>query len=239
MTTACVLQHIACETMGEYAEILWERGVDTRIVTLGRGDALPDLESMDLVIAMGGPMSVNDEHAHGWLAEEKHRIGAAVASGTPYFGVCLGAQLLAASCNAAVFRGPRPEVGVLPVTLSTDAADDRVFGDLPDSMKVLQWHSDTFELPVGAVRLASSEVYCNQAFRVGERAYGVQFHLEVTEEMFREWCAVPAYRDSLHLALGRNGSRMLAEAFADARGELQKLGRVLFERFVDAALAPR
>ena len=123
-------------------------------------------------------------------------------AGTPFWGACLGVQLLAASLGGRVYAGPEPEVGLLPVTLTADALADPVFAGLPRELLTLQWHGDTFDLPPGAVRLAGSPAYPNQAFRFGERAYGVQFHLEVTPAMAQEWAQVPEYGEYLDRTLG-------------------------------------
>ena len=128
------------------------------------------------------------------------------APGTPYWGVCLGVQLLAASLGARVYPGPEPEVGLLPVSMTGEARSDPVFAGAPHELLTLQWHGDTFDLPEGAVRLAGSPAYPNQAFRF-QRAYGVQFHLEVSAEMAREWAEVPEYVASLERTLGSEGAR--------------------------------
>ena len=124
MRRAVVLQHIACEPPGIYEDVLVSRGVELVRAELDEGDEIPDLLEADLVVAMGGPMSVNDEAAHPWLAAEKGRIAGAVRAGVPYFGVCLGAQLLAASLGATVYAGELPEVGILPVQLTEAGAGD-------------------------------------------------------------------------------------------------------------------
>src|SRR5262245_30083358 len=100
---------------------------------------------------MGGPMSVNDEDELPWLTGEKRFVGGAVGGGTPYWGVCLGVQLLASSLGARVFQGDEPEVGLLPVELTDAARSDPVFADAPEPLVTLQWHGDTFDLPDGAV----------------------------------------------------------------------------------------
>ena len=195
-----VLQHIACEPPGVYEDVLRERGAELVRVELDEGDPIPDGE-FDAIVAMGGPMSVNDEASLPWLAGEKRFVAEAVRAGTPYWGVCLGVQLLAASLGARVYPGQEPEVGLLPVELTEDARADPVFGGAPDRLVTLQWHGDTFDLPDGAVRLAGSLAYPNQAFRYAN-AYGVQFHLEVSTEMAREWADVPEYAASLERVLG-------------------------------------
>jgi len=233
-----VLQHIACEPPGVYEDVLLERGASIERVELDEGEPLPARHDFDAVVAIGGPMSVNDEDAHPWLAEEKRFVADVVRAGMPFWGVCLGVQLLASSLGARVYRGPEPEVGLLPVELTTDGREDAVFAGLPDGVVTLQWHGDTFDLPDGAVRLAGSPAYPNQAFRI-ESAYGVQFHLEVTPAMAREWAAVPEYADSLDQTLGPDGATHFLESIETRADEVLGHGRALFERWLDHAVEPR
>jgi GMP synthase-like glutamine amidotransferase len=166
--------------------------------------------------------------------DEKRLIADAVRSGLPFWGVCLGVQLLAASLGARVYPGSAPEVGLLPVTLTDEALADPVFAGMPRELLSLQWHGDTFDLPDGAARLAGSPAYPNQAFRFGTAAYGVQFHLEVSPGLAREWADVPAYAESLERVLGPGAlDRLLAELEASADGVLSD-GRRLFERWLGA-----
>ncbi|MBM2822709.1 MAG: glutamine amidotransferase, partial [Thermoleophilia bacterium] len=189
---ALILQHIACEPPGVFEDVLRDRGAELHRVELDEGDPLPDWRGFDAIVAMGGPMSANDDAVLPWLTGEKRLIGEAAQAGVPLWGVCLGVQLLAASLGARVYPGPAPEVGILPVALTLDGLTDPVFAGLPRDLLTLQWHGDTFDMPHGAVRLAGSPAYPNQAFRF-DRAYGVQFHLEVSAEMAREWAEVPEY----------------------------------------------
>ncbi|HLN04985.1 MAG TPA: type 1 glutamine amidotransferase [Acidimicrobiales bacterium] len=229
---AVVLQHIACEPPGIYEDVLVSRGIEVVRAELDEGDPLPDLLQANFVVAMGGPMSVNDETGHAWIADEKRQIARAVAAGVPFFGVCLGAQLLAASLGAPVRAGDAPEVGILPVELTEAGRADPVLSGLAESFPVLQWHGDTFELPAGAVHLGRSDAYANQAFRVGG-AYGIQFHLEVTGEMLEEWSTVPAYVASLQATLGDSGFEALSRAFDRAHVEMANSARGLFEAWLD------
>ena len=231
-----VLQHIACEPPGVYEDVLLERGATIERVELDEGERLPERRDFDAVIAMGGPMSVNDEADHPWLADEKRFIAESVGSGTPFWGVCLGVQLLAASLGARVYAGPEPEVGLLPVEITAAGRDDPVFADAPDGLVTLQWHGDTFELPDGAVRLASSPAYENQAFRV-RNAYGVQFHLEVTPAMAREWADVPEYAASLERTLGADAAAGFLGAVEQRATEMLDQGRALFERWLDRVVS--
>jgi GMP synthase (glutamine-hydrolysing) len=166
---ALVLQHIACEPPGVYEDVLHERGWSLTRVELDEGEPLPDWREFDAIVAMGGPMSVNDEATLPWLRPEKELIGSAVQAGTPFFGACLGSQLLASSLGARVYSGAEPEVGLLPVFLTEAASEDPLFEDLPETLPTLQWHGDTFDLPDGAVLLVSSPQYPHQAFRVSDQ----------------------------------------------------------------------
>jgi GMP synthase (glutamine-hydrolysing) len=224
-----VLQHIACEPPGVYEDVLLERGAAIERVEVDDGDALPSWRRFEAIVAMGGPMSVNDDEAFPWLREEKALIAEAVRAGTPFWGVCLGVQLLASSLGARVYTGAEPEVGVLPVELTDEALRDPVFAWMPRTLPTLQWHGDTFDLPEGAVRLAGSPAYPNQAFRF-ERAYGVQFHLEVSPAMAREWAQVPEYAASLERTVG---AQVLLGGVEERADEMLALGRTLFEGWLD------
>ena len=230
-----VLQHIACEPPGVFEDVLHERGAALHRVELDEGGPLPDWRRYDAIVAMGGPMSVNDEAELPWLVDEKRLVADAVRAGMPYWGVCLGVQLLASALGARVYSGPEPEVGLLPVELTEDGRADPVFGGLGSGVATLQWHGDTFDLPDGAVRLARSPAYENQAFRVG-RAYGVQFHLEVSAEMAREWAEVPAYVASLERTLGADGAPAFLAAIESGAEEMRSEGRALFERWLDVTV---
>jgi len=229
-----VLQHIACEPPGVFEDVLAERAHELVRVELDEGEPLP-AGTWDAIVAMGGPMSVNDEGEHPWLAGEKAAIASHVRAGRPFWGSCLGAQLLASALGARVYAGPAPEVGVLAIELTAAGLDDPVLGALPAAIDTLQWHGDTFDLPEGAVLLASSPAYPHQAFRVGRAAYAVQFHVEVTEAMGEEWAGVPAYAEYADRVLGPGGSDRLLAEFRLSSPLMQQHARELFERWCDLA----
>ncbi len=232
-----VLQHIACEPPGVYEEVLRERGAEIHRVELDEGEPLPGRRDFDAIVCMGGPMSAVDDAELPWLSAEKRLIAEAVHAGTPFWGVCLGVQLLAAGLGARVYPGPAPEVGLLPVELTEEALADPVFGGMPRELLTLQWHGDTFDLPEGAVRLAGSPVYPNQAFRVADAAYGVQFHLEVSPDLAGEWARVPAYAEALERVLGPGALDDLIAALEVHAADLLAHGRRLFERWLEVAFA--
>ena len=208
-----VVQHLFCESPGAYDTELDRRGVEREVVEIDTGDPLPDWSEFDGIIAMGGPMSVNDEADHPWLVEEKRWVAEAVRAGKPFFGACLGVQLLASALGAPVYPLAEAEVGLLPVIRTQEGVVDAVIGGLAEPLVTMQWHGDTFDLPEGAVLLASSPAAPNQAFRFGDAAYGIQFHLEVTPEMAEQWAGVPEYSAALTATLGEEGGKaFLADA---------------------------
>jgi GMP synthase-like glutamine amidotransferase len=231
-----VLQHIACEPPGVFEDVLRERGAELHRVELDEGEQLPGWRAFDAIVAMGGPMSATDDAQLPWLTDEKQLIAEAVRAGRPFWGVCLGVQLLAASLGARVYPGAEPEVGLLPVALTDEAREDPVFAGAPEELFTVQWHGDTFDLPDGAVRLAGSPAYPNQAFRYGN-AYGVQFHLEISHEMAAEWAEVPEYADSLARTLGRDAAVDFIASIGERADEMRAQGRVLFERWLDRVVA--
>lgn len=232
-----VLQHIACEPPAAYEDELREWGAELVRVEVDEGEPLPDWREFAGIVAMGGPMGAYEDEAHDWLPREKELIAAAVRANVPFWGVCLGSQLLAASLGARVYPGERAEVGLLPVTLTGAAADDPVFAGAPREFPTLQWHGDTFDLPAGAVRLAGSPAYPNQAFRYGTRAYGVQFHVEVSEPMAAEWARVPAYSEYADRVLGPGGTDRLMADFRAEQVTMRSHARAMFEAWVELAAA--
>ncbi len=233
-----VLQHIDCEPAAAYGDELRARDIAFEDVCLYAGDPLPELREVGALIVMGGPMGTSDESQHPWLRPEKELISRAVQNNVPYWGVCLGAQLLAASLGGAVAPGPAPEVGVLSIELTAAAASDPVFAGAPARFEALQWHGDTWELPAGAVRLASSGQYPEQAF-VFKRAYGLQFHLEVDAGLVTDWGDVSAYAESLAQLRGDEALPALIDAVSNAQAEMVGLARSLFGRWLDRVAVVR
>jgi GMP synthase (glutamine-hydrolysing) len=179
-------RHVPFEGLGRVADSLVARGIQFEYADLYvAGATPPDSSGYAGLIFLGGPMSVNDDFP--WLKEEMDVIRRAVAAGQPVLGICLGAQLIAKALGAGVRRNPASEIGWYPISCTAAAQSDRLFRGL-ESETVFHWHSETLNLPDGAELLASSELCRNQAFRIGERIYGLQFHLEVTPEMIDDWC---------------------------------------------------
>jgi GMP synthase (glutamine-hydrolysing) len=185
----CVLQHEAFEGPGAVAEAIDRAGHSLVVVRIDQGEPVPATDAVgDLagLVVMGGPMGVNDENL-AWLAQERALLKAAVEADLPVLGVCLGAQQLAAALGAVVAAGPEPEIGVGEVHLTPAGLRDPVLGRAGSTVACMHWHGDTFTLPDGAVLLASSDLFPHQAFRYGRRAYGLQFHIELTTSLVGHW----------------------------------------------------
>jgi GMP synthase-like glutamine amidotransferase len=174
---AHVLQHVPYEDIGSIKPWLAARAATVSYTRFFDNAALPALDGIDLIIAMGGPMSVNDEAELPWLAAEKAFVREAVGRGLPVLGICLGAQLIASALGARVYRNAEKEIGWFPIEATAGVADGFRF---PASSLVFHWHGETFDLPPGAIRLARSAACANQAFQLGPSAIGLQFHLETT-----------------------------------------------------------
>jgi GMP synthase-like glutamine amidotransferase len=193
----------------------------------GRGDPLPGRrEDFAALVVFGGGMNVRDAGRLPWLRGEMELLADALAAGTPVLGICLGAQLLAAAAGAEVHRAREPEIGWFEVART---GEDPVLGALPPSFVAYEWHSYAFELPAGAVELARSAV-CPQAFRLGESAWGVQFHPEVTPAIVRKW-AYDFESDPDAVRLGLDPQAHVAAA-ARRLPAWMDLGRRLFDAFL-------
>lgn len=195
------LRHIECEPPAAYAPVL-TRFSTVHTVRTWRDKIPTNPDDYAAMIVMGGPMGANDQSEIPWLGEELAFLRRAAETDVPIWGVCLGSQLLAAALGARVWTGPVPEVGVLEICPTPECHDDPVWERFSGSpFPALQWHSDTFDLPEGATRLASSAAYPNQLFRFG-RSYGIQFHLEADSQLARQWLEVPEYRSALIATIG-------------------------------------
>lgn len=217
-----VLQHVAWEGPGIIATEARARGLSVDVRRVDRGDAIPAVEAMAGLIVMGGPMGVHDTDPCPYLLAEQRLLRAAVEHDLPVLGVCLGAQLLAAALGARVDRGPGPEIGLGEVRLTAEGLMDPVLGGACATLPVMHWHADTFDLPSGAVHLARSSLYPNQAFRAGRHAYGFQFHVEVDRMLAAAWAA-----------------RLPPGTVIDSerRADVERAGHMIIGRFFDVALA--
>jgi GMP synthase-like glutamine amidotransferase len=186
MTGVYAFRHVAFEHLGMIAPALESRGLAVQYVDMFDGAPAPEriAEAAGLIF-MGGPMSANDDLPY--LRAELDLIEQAATAGTPVLGVCLGAQLIAKALGARVYRNRVKEIGWFPVSWTPAAARDPLFAGLSEPETVFHWHGETFDLPPAAEWLARSEACRHQAFRMGAKVYGLQFHLEVTPAMIADW----------------------------------------------------
>ncbi len=217
---AHVLQHVAFEGAGRIQTWLEAAGATVTRTRLFDDEPLPRVADVDLIVAMGGPMSVNDEATLPWLAGEKRLIRQAIESDVAVVGVCLGSQLIASAMGARVYPSREKEIGWFPVTAVEPAAADEPFR-LPAGLQVFHWHGETFDLPDGAVHLARSAACEHQAFRIGNRVLGLQCHLEVTPDGVRDLAGACA-AELVPGAWIQPASRLAAEPAAtyDAMGRV-------------------
>jgi GMP synthase-like glutamine amidotransferase len=237
MPRCLVVQHVPPEGPYAVGSALRSAGVDLEICRTFAGDRVPtQLDGWDGLVVMGGPMSAASDDGFPTRRREVDLLASAITAGTPTLGVCLGAQLLAVAAGADVYPGPvGPEIGWGTVALSAEAQSDHLLGGLPATLSVLHWHGDTFDLPPGSVRLATNSTYANQAFRLGDRAWGIQFHAEVDRS------AVDAFVDAFAseaTAAGVDPQVISAEAPASLT-RVAEPRRLITTRFADLVATSR
>jgi GMP synthase (glutamine-hydrolysing) len=182
-----IIKHVDIEGPGLIGLCLKQRAIPYQVLCLGTGDLLPKVDDFTHIVILGGPMNVYEEDRYPFLKSEDLFIKEAIQRGKHILGICLGAQLIAKSLGAKVTKSPVKEIGWCEVSLTEEGSKDLLFAALPKAFPVFQWHEDTFEIPKWGKRLVTSTAVPNQAFRYGDNAYGLQFHLEVTMGMIQEW----------------------------------------------------
>ena len=180
------LQHVPFEGPGSIQEWGIKNGHVLTSTNFYEDETLLDLNSIDWLIIMGGPMSVDDEKEFRWLSKEKIFIKNAIETGKTVIGVCLGAQLIAQILGAKVYSNKQKEIGWFPIRLTESAKQDPLFNGLNGEITVFHWHGDTFELPKNAVAIATSDACNNQGFIYKQNVLALQFHLETTEESIQQ-----------------------------------------------------
>ena len=213
-----IIKHIEVEGPGNLGAFFDSSQWDIEIIELNKTD-IPcsgeqgifptDLSKTDGVIVLGGPMNVYEEERYPFLRYETDFLRRLLGENIPVMGICLGAQLIARAAGAKVKKAQHEEIGWYKVTLTPEGRQDRLFKGLPPVLDVFQWHMDTFDIPQNGLLLATSEGCRNQAFRYGKNAYGLQFHIEVTQEMIWDW--VKEYITGSDTAMRARAQKMLAD----------------------------
>lgn len=232
MAVVCVLRHLAFEGLGLFEAPLRERGFSIAVVDAGVNARAERLRNADLLVVCGGPVSAYDSDRYPYLAEETRIIGQRLISRRPTLGLGLGAQLMAAAMGARVYPAPRPEIGWSALQLSEAgcASPLAAVGDLP----VFHCHSDTFDIPPGALSLAASAACAHQAFAVGRHGLALQFHLELDPARIEQWLI----GHSVELAATGVNVPALRAACALHGARLAPVAKAVIEHWLDA-MAPR
>ena len=197
-----VLQHINIEHPGIFLDFMKKDKIHIDTIELDEGEKIPKLDPYDAMIVMGGPMDTWQEETYPWLKTEKEEIHKFVSvMKKPFLGLCLGAQLLSEVVGGKVRKMKTPEIGVMDISITNT---NSIFSGINKNLKVLQWHSyEVCDLPKNTELLASSPLCGVQAFSSGN-AFGLQFHVEQTNETVPQWACVPEYKSALEKTLGSN-----------------------------------
>jgi GMP synthase (glutamine-hydrolysing) len=229
-----VFQHVPYEILGTLDPLLRKGGYRVRYVNFGRDPyAEPDIDKYHGLIILGGPMNVDmtDEYPH--LDTEVRLIRQMMERGAPILGICLGAQLIAKSLGADVRKNPEKEIGWYDVALTDAGKQDPVMKHLQDSRPIFEFHGDTYDLPEGAVHLATSQTCANQAFRYGDNVYGFQFHMEVDSALIERWLNTPVYQAQIAATEGRIDPDVIREQTVQHIDQLNELSEQVFDSFLD------
>lgn len=187
MRTLYCIQHVPYEHPGVILQWAKSRKLRTQTVPLYNDSPLPNLTSDDLLLVMGGPMGAFDAIEYPWINREKQFLAETIDKSIPAMGICLGAQLIAAALGANGITNPYTEIGFFPVAMTKTAAKNPLFSDIPRIFTPFHWHSDTFFIPKGAIRIAGNDACMNQGFVGPGKVLGLQFHLEATPSLIQEW----------------------------------------------------
>lgn len=240
MRKILVFQHVAHELLGTLNPLLKDSGFRIRYVNFDRDPAArPSLDGYFGLVVLGGPMSVDQVDLYPFLAVEVELVAEALQRGMPVLGICLGAQLLARALGADVRPHHSKEIGWYQINPTAAGADDPVFAGMSDTEHIFQWHGDTFDIPSGAVHLASSPDCENQAFRYGDTAYGFQFHLEVDRPMVERWLTVPHNRQEITDLNGAIDPEQIRSDTLQHIDKLQRLSDDTFSRWIKLFGLPR
>jgi len=225
-----VLQHIELDPPGYLGELLQEHFIPYDVVMVQEGP-LPDPMTYGAILSLGGPEYAGDEGL-SYLIQERLLIRHAIDHDIPFLEICLGGQLLASALGAPIVRKGLTEIGFFDAHFTAEGMSDPLFAGLPGYQHMFHWHEDTFTLPDGALRLAVRPVALEQAFGYGHRAYGLQYHIELTPDLLSTWVQHHPWRDQTIALLGRAAYEGIGREARDLSPPYRDHTRILFENFL-------
>jgi GMP synthase-like glutamine amidotransferase len=203
-----------------------KKGISLEVVNLHEGEKLPrDLRGLEAVVSLGGPLNVYEEAEYSFLRDEDDFLKKVLAKEIPFLGICLGSQLLAKAAGGRVVRSPQEEIGWFNIEVTEAGVKDPLFAGLPKAMEVYQWHGDMCQLSPEAILLATAKGCPVQAFRYGPKAYGLQFHAEITDKSIDEWSKDYAPEKQLE-------REAMLERYDQVKVRFHQQGQVLCENFL-------
>ena len=231
MARILVLQHVKSEGLGIIEKTFRQKGIGADFIKIFKGERIPrEINGYDGLIVLGGPMGVYEADVYPFIKDEITLIKNALKNNVTVLGICLGAQLLAKAAGADVYKGKKKEIGWYKVELTDEGKREGLFIGLPEEFTVFQWHGDTFDIPENSKCLALSKLFPHQIIKVGKNAYGLQFHLEVTAEMIREWIDVND-KELASVKAYINPKKILKDTPEHIEA-IHKYGEIVFLRFL-------
>jgi len=229
-----VLRHVRHEHLGTLALSLRASNLIYEYVNFYENEH-PNILVDDLcgLIILGGPMNVYETNKYPFLQMEDRLIKQVIEKDAPVLGICLGAQLIAKALGSRVIKNKEKEIGWYPLKMTEEGSKDRLFKHFNSEETVFQWHGDTFEIPEGAVHLAKSTLFTNQAFRYRDNVYGLQFHIEVTPQMILEWLDVPENREEFLSLQGKINPVEIRTVTSKFISRLTSLAVDVFQEFCE------
>ncbi|GAC1583758.1 MAG: type 1 glutamine amidotransferase [Ktedonobacteraceae bacterium] len=234
MKRVLTIINIADDPTGYIGELLEEHGIAYDIIDASM-QPIPDPTMYDAMVVFGGPQNANEDEKYPYFLQEKAALRTAVEQDMPVLGICLGGQLLATVLGGTVKKHTITEIGFSEVQCTDEGRHDPLYEGLAGRQLVYQWHEDTFDIPPGAVRLATSAKTENQAFRYGRNAYGIQYHIELTPTMLDTWLSEPSLKQEIINALGNSEYERIMSDRPQHYAQYREHTRVIFENFLRIA----
>lgn len=229
MKSVLVLQHTKYVPLGYLDEIMQKHSISCEVLNVEE-EPIPDPTKYNALITLGGPQHLNEDDKYPYFIQERAIIRHAIVHDVPYLGICLGGQLLAQVLGALVTRHHMVEFGFFEAQFTNDGKKDPLFQGLPGYQIVFQWHADTFDIPKGAICLATSDNTVNQAFGFGRRAYGLQYHIELTSNTVERW--VRNFNELITESAGPHAIEILNRNWAKYYPVYRNHTLIMFENFL-------